>query len=450
MRSIRKTTKSLFRRPPSSVSIDLPAGFSAGVFRETDGASPWTGFRASCLILICTVVGSGCDLDGSQPSHSEPGVYSGTRLSPSGGAWSDPSQISILSSVEGVQTFLLGLEPAADGLVLLLSTPHDPITNPAQRHALTVVGFDGDAWSIDGSVRGSSQFHRGSGLATQGVGLRLFWSGDPPDAVPPLPYPPEFVRSSASTIYTCKWRASRCEGVDSLSFPRRAFVSFSEIVDWGGNRHVAFEHLGRVFHSRVGTGGIEQLFVAGGTQPSLTALDNSLLIVLGGRGHFNRGFGLVTRRWSASVWSAPSIVYSDSSSSVERTAVYRDRDGSVHLAWMTSLGNGVVKLFHASSSDGAVNWTSPIEVFQLSAFFSRSPMFAEDRFGRLHLVWGHHDTPPKQRTFHAILLHDGWTEAEELFTSMSTTSTRKVAVDSKGDIHMVFQADSTFYHTIYR
>ncbi len=398
------------------------------------------------LVVFCSLFTTSCSDGGGIPGNVETFVSGrGLRI---GGSWSRPTEISIMSRVEGVQTFVLGLEPARDGLLLLLSTPDDPFTRPAQRHALTIVRNNGSEWTIQGVVRGSSQFHRASAISLP-AGDRIFWSGDPPGEVPPLPYPPTFRTFVSSTVYTCMWQDTQCARVDSASHEPRNFVDFSQVVEYDGDQHVVYEN-SLVYHVRATASGVERLGFAGGTSPSLLRLPESLLIVAAGRVDGEAGWGLVTRRWNSTTWSSPSTVFRDVSESVERTAGLLSEAGVVHIAWMTRRRSGEIILYHASSTDLGINWSERQEVFRHPSLYSRSPMFIEGIYGQIHLVWGHHATPPKQRTFHSVLTGGAWSEPEELFVNFPTTSTRKVAKAPDGTIHLVFQSDSTFYDSVYQ
>ena len=189
-----------------------------------------------------------------------------------------------------------------------------------------------------------------------------------------------------------------------------------------------------------------------GIAPSITKISNGLLLAYGAPANLRSGFGLETRKWDGSSWSAASIVVRDSTKSVQRTALFTSNDGLVHMAWMSTSKDGTsnIILKYAFSEDEGESWSAPVLVFKIPLFFSGSPRIVEDASNRIHLLWGHHDTPPKQRFFHSMLIDGKWTEPVEPFSDLPSVSTRKVAVTENGDIHVAWRTEYTLFHAVYR
>lgn len=114
-----------------------------------------------------------------------------------------------------------------------------------------------------------------------------------------------------------------------------------------------------------------------------------------------------------------------------------DSSGRLHVVWQGS-ASGNVEAFYKKSTDGGASWTTSRRLSWTSGA-SRSPVIAVDYSDNLHLVWSD-DTPGNDEIYYKKSTDAGanWTSNRRLTWTSSYSWEPSLAVDSSGNVHVVW------------
>jgi hypothetical protein len=147
-------------------------------------------------------------------------------------------------------------------------------------------------------------------------------------------------------------------------------------------------------------------------------------------------------KWSASQRLTWTSGYS------EYPAVLVDSSGNVHVVWQAHIPVNS-EIYYKRSTDGGATWT-PSQRLTWNSYYSGSPAIAVDSSGNLHVVW--YDSATTNFEIHYRKSTDGgttWTPSQRLTWTPGYSENPAIAVDSSGNLHVVWDDDTPGNYEIY-
>ena len=128
-------------------------------------------------------------------------------------------------------------------------------------------------------------------------------------------------------------------------------------------------------------------------------------------------------------------------------AVATDISGNIHVVWEDNTP-GNWEIYYKRSTDGGLTWTT--KRLTWTARYSQNPAIAIDSSGNIHVVWqdntsGNYEIYYKRST-------DGgttWQPPKRLTWSSGDSENPAIAIDSSGNIHVVWEDDTHGNYEIY-
>ncbi len=147
------------------------------------------------------------------------------------------------------------------------------------------------------------------------------------------------------------------------------------------------------------------------------------------------------------VWTAGQKLTSTSGDS-GIPAVAVDSSGNLHVVW-TEETSGNAEIYYKKSSNGGTSWTTGQRLTWTSGY-STDPSVAVDSSGNLHVVWTD-DTSGHDEIYYKKGSNGGaiWTAGQKLTSTSGASEIPSIAVDSSGDLHLVWGDDTPGNYEIY-
>jgi hypothetical protein len=147
-------------------------------------------------------------------------------------------------------------------------------------------------------------------------------------------------------------------------------------------------------------------------------------------------------------WTSAQRLTWTSSSGYQAIAV--DSSGNLHMVWESwvSAGGGRNEIYYKRSTDGGTTWTSAQRLTWTSS--SIYPAIAIDSSGNLHVVWMD-NTPGNYEIYYKKSADGGatWTSAQRLTWTLGDSWYPAIAVDSSGNLHVVYRGNTPGNYEIY-
>lgn len=136
------------------------------------------------------------------------------------------------------------------------------------------------------------------------------------------------------------------------------------------------------------------------------------------------------------------------SSGAGSPAIAGDSSDNLHIVWQDS-SPGNAEIYYKRSTDGGATWTST-QRLTLTSGQSYGPTIAVDPSGNPHVVWEDH-TPGNAEIYYRNSLDGGatWTTAKRITWTSGGSFYPVIAVDSSGDLHVVWWDDTPGNREIY-
>ncbi len=148
-----------------------------------------------------------------------------------------------------------------------------------------------------------------------------------------------------------------------------------------------------------------------------------------------------------STWTTGQRLTSNSGSS-RNPAIAVDSTANLHLVWEDQTP-GNWEIYYRKSTDGGTSWTTS-QRLTLNLGQSRSPAIAVDSTGDLHVVWT--DSTPGNSEVYYKKSSDGgtsWITSQRLTFNSGYSVSPAIAVDSTGDLHVVWMDSTPGNYEIY-
>jgi hypothetical protein len=147
--------------------------------------------------------------------------------------------------------------------------------------------------------------------------------------------------------------------------------------------------------------------------------------------------------WTASqrlTWASGSSRYPD--------LVVNSTSGDLHVVWEDST-SGDSEIYHKKSTDGGVTWTTSQRLTWTSGY-SGVPAIAVDSSGQLHVVW-YHDTAGNYEIYYKKSTDGGttWTISQRLTWTPEASGVPAISADSSGGLHVFWHDLTPGYFDIY-
>ena len=131
-----------------------------------------------------------------------------------------------------------------------------------------------------------------------------------------------------------------------------------------------------------------------------------------------------------------------------RPAIAVDSFGYLHVVWEdTTPGNN--EIYYKQSTDGGASWSTNKRLTWTSGS-SREPAIAAYGYGILHVIWQDLTTGDYE-IYHKVSIAAGaaWSTSKRLTWTPGYSRLPAIAVDSSGNLHMVYQDDTPGNPEIY-
>jgi hypothetical protein len=125
-----------------------------------------------------------------------------------------------------------------------------------------------------------------------------------------------------------------------------------------------------------------------------------------------------------------------------------DSSGYIQVVWQDDTP-GFPDIFHKKSQNAGSNWTTLKNLSQTSSY-STDPAIAAGASGRVHVVW--YDTTPGNNEIYYVLSTNGgdtWGTGQRLTFTAGDSEDPEIAVDSSGNIHVVWDDETSGNLEIY-
>jgi hypothetical protein len=146
-------------------------------------------------------------------------------------------------------------------------------------------------------------------------------------------------------------------------------------------------------------------------------------------------------------WSATQRLCWTSGFSLE-PAITADFSNNIHVDWSdNSPGNS--EIYYRKSTDKGMTW-SPLRKLTWTAGESTYPKIVFDAWNNIHLVW-QDNTPGNAEIYYKVSTDGGgsWSAALRLTTTSGNSCNPSLAVDTSGNIHVVWFDDTPGNFEIY-
>jgi len=125
-----------------------------------------------------------------------------------------------------------------------------------------------------------------------------------------------------------------------------------------------------------------------------------------------------------------------------------DSSGNLHVVYYDGLP-GKWQIYYTKSADGGANWTTSRRLTWTSGW-AYSPAIAVTYPGNLHVVW-QDDTPGNSEIYYRRSTDRGatWSTSQRLTWSSGKSECPAIAVDTSGNLHVVWQDDAPGNSEVY-